>query len=134
VASFPKCFFQFEGRRQPLKLGIHSDLEASLGDAIGSKTLRKALRVYVANLVYLKRIKSFCGARRLRNSVGLTRVWGTRRSGWIWNFQLRMSRCDQERLAGWARKVGRGFTEHGKEDDLVGLAREAVGPQGGAQE
>ena len=35
-----------------------------------------------------ERIKSFCGACRRRNSVGLTRVCGTRRFGWVWNFQL----------------------------------------------
>ena len=35
-----------------------------------------------------KRIKSFCGACRGRNSVELTRVCGRRRFGRIWNFQF----------------------------------------------
>lgn len=49
---FPRTFFQFERKRVPLKIGIHDDLVAILGDAIDRPLLGAALRYYTSNLGY----------------------------------------------------------------------------------
>jgi sRNA-binding protein len=51
--AFPKSFFVHEGRRRPLKLGIHRDILAALGAEIDPKELSVALRVYTAAVHYL---------------------------------------------------------------------------------
>ena len=51
-ARFPKCFVMFERRRRPLKLGIHLDIIAALGERIDRRLLRQALRFYTSNIHY----------------------------------------------------------------------------------
>jgi sRNA-binding protein len=51
---FPKRFVHFEERRRPLKLGIHLDIIAVLGEEIDRKRLAVALRFYVTNIYYLR--------------------------------------------------------------------------------
>jgi len=53
--QFPQAFFAEQAQRRPLKLGIHRDILAALGDAIDPKDLSIALRIYTANPVYLQR-------------------------------------------------------------------------------
>jgi hypothetical protein len=66
------------------------------------------LRVLLEKIIP-EQIKSFCGACRRRNSVGLTRGVGHRRFGWIWNFQFDPGlvaikvRPRQVRNEGWRR-------------------------------
>jgi sRNA-binding protein len=50
---FPKTFFVQEGRRRPLKLGVHHDIIAALGAEIDPKELSVVLRVYTAGVHYL---------------------------------------------------------------------------------
>ena len=50
--EFPKCFVMFERRRRPLKLGIHLDIIAALGERIDRRLLRQALRFYTSNIHY----------------------------------------------------------------------------------
>ena len=50
--EFPKCFVMFERRRRPLKLGIHLDIIAALGERIDRRLLRQALRFYTGNIHY----------------------------------------------------------------------------------
>ena len=47
---WPECFFMFQGRRLPLKIGIHKDIPDGL---IEPKILRLAFRRYVNNPGYL---------------------------------------------------------------------------------
>lgn len=61
--KYPKTFFVFEKRRRPLKIGIHRDIIADLGDAIDEKLLSMALFVYTVNLTYLLHLKD--GAARV---------------------------------------------------------------------
>ena len=49
---FSRAFFQFERRRVPLKIGIHDDIVAILGDAIDHQLLGLALKFYTGNLFY----------------------------------------------------------------------------------
>jgi ProP effector len=60
---WPKCFSVYEGRRRPLKLKIHLDIQAALDGAITPAELHKALGMYCSNPVYLGHIRT--GARRL---------------------------------------------------------------------
>ena len=50
--EFPKCFVMFERRRRPLKLGLHLDIIAALGERIDRRLLRQALRCYTSNIHY----------------------------------------------------------------------------------
>jgi len=61
--TFPKCFSVYEGRRRPLKLKIHLDVQAALDGAITPAELHKALGMYCANRVYLEHTRK--GAWRL---------------------------------------------------------------------
>jgi sRNA-binding protein len=54
---WPKCFVRYQARRRPLKVGIHRDILAALGDAVMRAELSRALRIYVANAVYRARLK-----------------------------------------------------------------------------
>ena len=58
--KFPKAF---NGRRQPLKLGIHRDVEAALADAATVTAIKQALHFYVTNQGYIEAIKA--GASRI---------------------------------------------------------------------
>jgi sRNA-binding protein len=49
---FPRAFFMFERRRVPLKIGIHDDIVAILGDALDHNLLGPALRFYTSNFGY----------------------------------------------------------------------------------
>jgi hypothetical protein len=60
---FPNCFYVFEQRRQPLKLGIRDDVLAALNGAITLKEAAVALRIYCGNSGYLKACKE--GAPRI---------------------------------------------------------------------
>jgi ProQ/FINO family len=44
--TYPRCFFIFEQRRRPLKVGIHHDILAALDGAITPRELGIALRFY----------------------------------------------------------------------------------------
>ena len=61
--EFPKCFVMFERRRRPLKLGIHLDIIAALGERIDRRLLRQALRFYTSNIHY--RASQKPGVRRI---------------------------------------------------------------------
>src|SRR5262245_11281494 len=60
---WPKCFSVWQGRRRPLKLGIHLEVQAALDGAITPAELGKALGIYCANQVYLGHTRK--GAWRL---------------------------------------------------------------------
>jgi len=49
---WPRCFFLYQRKRRPLKLGVHRDI-AALDDAIAPRQLSSALRYYVGNRFYL---------------------------------------------------------------------------------
>jgi sRNA-binding protein len=49
---FPRCFFMFERKRLPLKVGIFDDIAAQLEGAIESRLLSAALTHYCCNLAY----------------------------------------------------------------------------------
>jgi ProP effector len=51
--KWPACFFVYEQRRRPLKLGIHRDILAVLEGIVTVQELRSALRCYVGNPWYL---------------------------------------------------------------------------------
>ena len=51
---WPKCFFMFQGRRLPLKIGIHKDIPDGL---IEPRILRLAFRLYVNNPGYLNAMR-----------------------------------------------------------------------------
>jgi ProP effector len=51
--KWPACFQIFEQRRRPLKVGIHLDIMAALGDAVTSAEVKSALRLYTGNIGYL---------------------------------------------------------------------------------
>jgi len=61
--TFPKCFSVYEGRRRPLKLKIHLDIQAGLDGAITPAELHRALGAYCSNQVYLSHTRR--GAWRL---------------------------------------------------------------------
>ena len=61
--AFPKCFSVYEGRRRPLKLKIHLDIQAALDGAITPAELSRALGIYCSNQVYLGHTRN--GAWRL---------------------------------------------------------------------
>ena len=54
ATRFPKTFFVHEAHRRPLKLGIHRDVGAVLGDVVDRRTLHAVLRYYVSNIAYRK--------------------------------------------------------------------------------
>src|SRR5215831_18130370 len=69
--KYPKAFFRFEQRRQPLKIGVHLDLIASIPD-VPEKDLRAALRVYTANGIYRRRLYQI-PLIRTRGPIGAVR-------------------------------------------------------------
>lgn len=54
--TWPNCFSIYEGRRRPLKIGIHHDILAALDGAVSAEELSEALRCYVSNRVYRSRL------------------------------------------------------------------------------
>src|SRR5262245_58203375 len=60
---WPRCFFMWEARRRPLKLGIHKDILVALNGALTPLELSKALGIYCSNPVYLSNTRN--GAWRL---------------------------------------------------------------------
>ena len=54
ATRFPKTFFIHEAHRRPLKVGIHRDIGAVLGDAVDRRALYAVLRYYVSNIAYRK--------------------------------------------------------------------------------
>jgi ProP effector len=60
---WPRCFWVWEARRRPLKLGIHKEIQAALDGAITQTELHKALGVYCSNRAYLEH--TLTGAWRL---------------------------------------------------------------------
>jgi ProP effector len=63
AARFPDTFSVLQNARLPLKVGIHRDLAAVLGDSIDQKILAATLRYYTGNPGYLKAQKA--GADRI---------------------------------------------------------------------
>jgi ProP effector len=61
--KFPKCFFVYERRRKPIKIGIFQDLLDELGDSIPESDLSLALRLYTGNRYYLSRASREGAAR-----------------------------------------------------------------------
>jgi ProP effector len=61
--TFPKCFAIYEGRRRPLKIGIHLDIQAALNGAITPAELNRVLGLYCSNPAYLSYLRK--GAVRL---------------------------------------------------------------------
>src|SRR5262245_8233047 len=61
--TFPQCFSVYEGRRRPLKLKIHLDIQAALNGAITPADLHRALGLYCSNEAYLGNTRK--GAWRL---------------------------------------------------------------------
>jgi sRNA-binding protein len=61
--TFPRCFSVYEGRRRPLKIGIHKDILAAVDGALTLPELSKALGAYCSNHVYLGHTRK--GAWRL---------------------------------------------------------------------
>ena len=53
AGMWPACFSVYERRRRPLKLGIHHDVLAALGDTVTPQALRQALSRYCDNNGYL---------------------------------------------------------------------------------
>jgi ProP effector len=53
---WPNCFAVRECQRRPLKVGIRADLEFILADAVPLKMLHAAIRFYVNNDEYLRRL------------------------------------------------------------------------------
>jgi ProP effector len=60
---WPRCFFIYERRRRPLKIGIHLDILATLDSAVTEIELGTALACYVANRCY--RLAMTAGAPRI---------------------------------------------------------------------
>ena len=60
---YPKCFSIYQGRRRPLKLGIHLDIQAGLDGAMTPAELHTALGAYCSNPAYLGHTRK--GAWRL---------------------------------------------------------------------
>ena len=54
--TFPACFVVYEGRRRPLKIGIHLDALAVLAGVVTPEELSAALGVYTHNRVYRSRL------------------------------------------------------------------------------
>jgi len=67
---FPACFYVFERRRQPLKIGIRHDIAAALKGAITDKEIAIALRVYCGNTGYLRACKGAARADLAGNPAG----------------------------------------------------------------
>jgi ProP effector len=61
--TFPRAFFVYQGRRRPLKLNIHLDIQAALDGAITPTELHRALGAYCSNPFYLDHARK--GAQRL---------------------------------------------------------------------
>jgi ProP effector len=61
--KFPAAFSCVDRERRPLKIGIHLDILAALGDAVTPDELRHALRIYTSNRFY-----------RAQLQVGATRI------------------------------------------------------------
>jgi len=84
---YPKCFFVYQERRRPLKLGIHLDIQAALDGAITPTELHQALGYYCSNPVYLSHL---------------------RKDAWRLNLtgELAGAVTDDEEAHAWARLVG----------------------------
>ncbi|HEV3161967.1 MAG TPA: ProQ/FINO family protein, partial [Xanthobacteraceae bacterium] len=51
---WPQCFFVYQKRRKPLKLGVHCDVLAALDGAVTPRDLSAAFRHYCGNVWYLR--------------------------------------------------------------------------------
>jgi ProP effector len=58
---WPNCFWVYEERRKPLKIGIHVDIMQAGG--FEEPALRAALRAYVRNITYRRQL--IAGAKRV---------------------------------------------------------------------
>jgi sRNA-binding protein len=61
--TYPRCFQTYEGRRRPLKVGIHTDIIAALNGVATVREIGLALRIYTGNAGYLLACKR--GAPRI---------------------------------------------------------------------
>jgi sRNA-binding protein len=64
ATRFPLAFSLHAYRRKPLKLGVHHDVLATLGDEVDPKELSAAMRFYTGAEGYLKAVRK-TGARRV---------------------------------------------------------------------
>jgi sRNA-binding protein len=69
VTTYPKCFSLWENRRRPLKLKIHLEIMAELGDAITPDELSAVLHWYVSNAVCLRRCHEGSGRIDLQGVI-----------------------------------------------------------------
>src|SRR5262245_23880177 len=60
AAAYPNCFYVYEPRRRPLKIGIYDDLKKQVPNRA---LLSGALQVYCSSAAYRKRLK--VGAQRI---------------------------------------------------------------------
>jgi sRNA-binding protein len=58
AGRFPACFHVYQGRRKPLKIGIHEDIRAALNGEIAPEDLGASLRRYTSNDVYLDNLRT----------------------------------------------------------------------------
>ena len=56
--AFPKCFYVWEQRRQPLKINIHEDILTRLAGVITRREIRAALGRYTNNKIYQRRLRA----------------------------------------------------------------------------
>jgi sRNA-binding protein len=61
VGRYPKCFFTYEAKRKPLKVGILNDLLARLDSVITRHELVAGLHFYCNNLTYLRKCTLHAG-------------------------------------------------------------------------
>jgi hypothetical protein len=80
AGRWPLCFFVYEARRRPLKIGIRDEILSALNGAVTPKELGGALRHYTGNRRYLRH--SIAGAARIDldgNPCGVVTAEGARR-------------------------------------------------------
>lgn len=67
--TFPQCFAVHQARRRPIKVGIHKEILAALGDKVTDAELSQALRYYTSNKVYRARLLTGAWRYDLTQSV-----------------------------------------------------------------
>jgi sRNA-binding protein len=66
---YPECFFVYERRRKPLQVGIHISLIESSRHDLSNDEIKAALRYYVFNAEYLKKLVAGAGRVNLDGVV-----------------------------------------------------------------
>jgi sRNA-binding protein len=73
---WPQTFFVYELHRRPLKVGIHLDIAAALGDELSEFEIKIGLRAYTSNLFYLKQLRP--GAVRINLVTEKEAAWAVK--------------------------------------------------------